>query len=79
MTVAFMRWPQCRHDPGRRSDRLTIGNDAIAPPRCEAFNLLHGELVARAQQAEHQQMIMEPAPCAGDHALCVETRGRAID
>ena len=81
MTVAFVRWPQRRHDPdaihvaGRIAmtigNAITIGNDVIAPPLGEAFDLLRGEPATTALQVEHQQMIMEPALCA-----CVNARMR---
>jgi hypothetical protein len=67
MTVGFMRWLQRRHDPGRRSYAVTIGNDVIAPPLCEEFTLFRGELATTALQVEHQQMIIEPTSCAGDN------------
>ncbi|PJG53537.1 hypothetical protein CVM73_20390 [Bradyrhizobium forestalis] len=65
MTVGFERWLQRRHDPGRRSYRSRIANDAIAP-LCEQFNLFRGALAAAAPQKWHHHMIIEPTYCAGD-------------
>ncbi len=66
MTVGFGRWLQRRHDPGRRSYRSTIANDAIAPLLCEQFNPFRSALAATAPQKRHHQMIIEPTYCAGD-------------
>ncbi len=60
MTVGFERWLQRRHDPGRRSFRSTVANEAIAPLLCEQFNLFRGALAASAPQKWHHQMIIEP-------------------
>ncbi len=60
MTVGFMRWPQ-RADTIQVAGGIvvTIGNDVIAPLRCEVFTPVRAEIATAApQEREHRQMII---------------------
>ena len=66
MTVGFMCWLQCRHDPGRRSYHRYDWERCNRAAALRRIHPVRDELATTALQVEHQ-MIIEPTYCAGDN------------